>query len=71
MGKMINRIPCSRLLISSLPGSDLRMHVESLSKPCDVNKHLVNLTHQVFYMKLPLPASKISLNKAKLSLPFE
>ena len=36
--KLINRIPGSRLLISSLPGSALRMHVESLGKPCDVNK---------------------------------
>ena len=38
MGRLINRIPGSRLLISSLPGSALRMHVESLGKPCDVNK---------------------------------
>ena len=32
IGKLINRIPGSRLLISSLPGSALRMHVESLVK---------------------------------------
>ena len=38
MGKLINRIPGSRLLISSLPGSTLRAHVESLGKPRDVNK---------------------------------
>ena len=38
MGKLINRIPDSRLLISSLPGSALRTHVESLGKPRDVNK---------------------------------
>ena len=38
MGKLINRIPGSRLLISSLPGLALRMHVESLGKPRDVNK---------------------------------
>ena len=37
MGKLINRIPDSRLLISSLPGLALRMHVKSLSKPRDVN----------------------------------
>ena len=37
MGKLINRIPGSRLLISSLPGSALRTHVESLGKPRDVN----------------------------------
>ena len=38
MGKLINRIPGSRHLISSLPGSDLRTHVKSLGKPRDVNK---------------------------------
>ena len=38
MGKLMNRIPVSRLLISSLPGSNLRTHVELLGKPCDVNK---------------------------------
>ena len=37
MGKLINRMPGSRLLISSLPGSALRTHVESLGKPRDVN----------------------------------
>ena len=31
--KMINRIPGLHLLISSLPGSAMRKHVESLSKP--------------------------------------
>ena len=40
MGKLINRIPGSLLLLSSLPVSALRTHVESLSKPCDVNKRL-------------------------------
>ena len=48
MGKLINRIPGSRLLKSSLPGSALRTLVESLGKPRDkprdVNKPcLVNL----------------------------
>ena len=38
MVKLINRIPGSSLLISNLPGSALRMHVELLGKPCDVNK---------------------------------
>ena len=37
MGKLINRIPGSRLLISSLPGLALRMHVESIGKPRNVN----------------------------------
>ena len=44
MGKLINRIPGSHLLISSLPGSALRMHVESLGKPHDVNKRSRSLT---------------------------
>ena len=43
MGKLINRIPGSRLLISSLPGSALRTHVESLGKPRDVNKRSKSL----------------------------
>ena len=38
MGKLINGIPGLRLLISSLPGLALKMYVESLGKPCDVNK---------------------------------
>ena len=38
MDKLINRIPGLGLLISSLPGSALRRHVESLGKPRDVNK---------------------------------
>ena len=37
MGRLINRIPGSRLLISSLPGKALRTHVESLGKHRDVN----------------------------------
>ena len=37
MGKLINRIPGSSLLISCLPGSALRTHVESLGEPRDVN----------------------------------
>ena len=43
MGKLINRIPGSRILISSLPGSALRTHVESLGKPRDVNKRYQSL----------------------------
>ena len=38
MGKLIKRIPGSRLLISRLPGSALRTHVESLGKTRDDNK---------------------------------
>ena len=43
MAKLINRIPGSRLLISSLPGSALRTLVESLGKPRDVNKRSQSL----------------------------
>ena len=45
MGKLINRIPGSRLLISRLHvlGSALRTHVESLGKPRDVNKRSQSL----------------------------
>ena len=41
--KLINRIPGSRLLISSLSGSALGTHVESLGKPHDVNKRSQSL----------------------------
>ena len=43
MGKLINRIPGSCPLISSLPGWALRMHSESLVKPRDVNKRSQSL----------------------------
>ena len=43
MGKLINRILGSSLLIPSLPGSALRTHVESLGKPRDVNKRSQSL----------------------------
>ena len=45
MGKLINRIPGSHLLISSLLGSTLRMRVESLGKPRDVNKRSQSLAY--------------------------
>ena len=40
MGKLINRIPGLRLLISSLSGSAFRMHVESLGMSTSVLKAL-------------------------------
>ena len=43
MGKLIYRISGSPLLISSLPGSALRTHVESLGKTCDVKALLGKL----------------------------
>ena len=42
-GKLINRISGSRLFVLGLPGSAKRRHVESLDKPCDVNKHSQSL----------------------------
>ena len=43
IGELLNRIPGSRLLISSLPGWALRTHVESLGKSSDVNKRSQSL----------------------------
>ena len=43
---LVFRIPGLRLLISSLPGLALRMHDESLDKPCDVNKCSQSLAYQ-------------------------
>ena len=43
MGKLKNRRPGSRLFISSLPGSALRMHVESFDKPRNVKKRSQSL----------------------------
>ena len=44
LGKLINRIPGSRLLILSLQGSASRMHVESLGKSHNINKRSQSLT---------------------------
>ena len=43
----MNRIPGLGLLISSLPGSPLRMHVESLGMPRHVNKQSQSLAYSV------------------------
>ena len=52
VGKLIYRIPGSRLLILSLRGLALRTHVEqqAFSKPCLV-KSISKDTHLVFSMK--------------------
>ena len=61
MGKLINRIPGSSFLISSLPGSALKMHVQSLGKPRDVNTR--SLTSELWVRLVPFnllkPSSKI------------
>ena len=54
MGKLINRIPDSLLLISSLPGSALRKHVECLGNPRDVNKRSQSLAEQFNMCSLSL-----------------
>ena len=43
LGRLINRIPGSCLLISSLPGSALRIHIESPGKPRDDNTRYQSL----------------------------
>ena len=43
MDKLINRMPGLHRLILSLPSSVLKRHVESLGKPCDVNKRSQSL----------------------------
>ena len=45
MGKLINRIPGSCRLISSLPGLILRTHSVWLGKPRDVNKRSQSLAN--------------------------
>ena len=40
IGKLINRIPSLHLLIATLPGSALRMHVEALPGKLDIKRHL-------------------------------
>ena len=57
MGKLISRIPGLLLLISSLPGSALRMHVEcqqAFLKPCLV-KLISKDIHLIF--SIPMQAS--------------
>ena len=51
MGKLINRIPGLCLLVSSLQGSALRTHVESLGRPHDVNKRSHSLGGETCYQK--------------------
>ena len=67
MGKLINRIPGSRLLISSIPGSAFRTLVELLGKPRDVNKRFQSLenliskyTHLVFSISVTLKKRSFS-----------
>ena len=44
MGKLINRMPGSCILMSSLPGYALRTLVESLGAPRNVNKRSRSLS---------------------------
>ena len=43
MGKLINIIPGLGLLITILPGLTLKMYLELLGKPLDVNKRSPSL----------------------------
>ena len=51
---LINLIPGSRFLISSLPGSASRMHVESLGKPRDSTSVFVALPGKLDIKRLSL-----------------
>ena len=63
MVKLINRIPGLHLLISSVPGSALRMHVELFGKPPDVNKHSQSIARYTWYQKtLTLKKQKHSIH---------
>ena len=63
MVKLINRIPGLHLLISSVPGSALRMHVELFGKPCDVNKRSQSIARYTWYQKtLTLKKQKHSIH---------
>ena len=44
MGKLINRIPASRLLISSLPGSALRTRVGVIKIVIVINCNLITFS---------------------------
>ena len=73
MGKLINRIPGSCLLILSLLGSALIMHVESLGKLHDVNKRSQSLvlliskdTHLVFSMSMQCIKTKTTFPQTEL-----
>ena len=73
MGKLINRIPGLCLLISNLPGSALRMHVELLGKPHDVNKCSQSLGILNFYAcrqyRYPAYMVCITDGQAKSNMP--
>ena len=71
MGKLKNRIPSLHLLISSLPGSASRTHVESVSKPRDLTSVLEALPGKLD--KIPGLASRThveSLGKPRDSTSF-
>ena len=70
IGKLINRIPGSRLLISSLPGAALRTRVELLGKPqtsvlkvlpgkLDIKRHSPSILYRLFQNRIYYICSKI------------
>ena len=75
MGKLINRIPGSRLLISSLPGKALRPLVDiarlasrcqqAVSKPCLVNL-ISKDTHLVFSIFMGVARTLTKLHTLKV-----
>ena len=74
MNQLINRIPDSCLLISSLPGKASRMHVELLglravSKPCLVN--LISKDSHLAYSFYLTLSSEIGVNLKRVIVIFE
>ena len=71
MGKLKNRIPGSRLLISSLPVSGLRSHVESLGKQAFSKPCLVNMISKDTHLVFSIYKRPETLNDASVYPPYE
>ena len=69
MGKLINRIPGSCLLIPSLPGSASRTHVDSRSKPRDSTSILEALPGKLDIKRhsSSIPVNNFLVNVGRLS----
>ena len=69
--KLINRIPGSCLLISSLPGSALRTHVESLVLEALPGKLDVKLEDLKVLMRSPDLLNNVKIGQGQLQLIME
>ena len=68
MGKLINRIPGWCPLISSLPGSALRTHVESFGQPGDVNKRSQSILYLEAQYRYTTNKNTVNFNSAPVVL---